>query len=461
MSNYYTLKTAINANIKQNGNQEITGPILNSVLNQMVNILGTGYQFAGVATLDPATEPGTPDAKVFYIANGKGIYTNFGSLEVTEDEVVIFYWDSAWHKVATGIAREEKLTDLEKEVATKQDIIPDLDTIRAGAALGASALHEETDPSVPSWAKEATKPSYTPAEVGAASEEALQSHVSDNIRHITAAERAEWSAKQDALTLTIKDNGNIVLANIQGQSKEFMPATPSGDPMHYAYEAVGAVWNSTGSDIVKTAPWAELADDDADKVVIHKAGHWYLNGLGDLTNDDMRLVYFSLPFNGSYIQGRYYNESTRTIVCTKSNASSFISIPMKVMFRNSKIEVFGNDLSNTLNVNDDMFFAFAFSNIKAILYTISLSSVKVSIEFSPFQTVYSLKYVKLKGLNNSISMITCSLLSSRSILYMIQNENATSAITITLHADAYARAMENADILAALEAHPNVSLASA
>lgn len=113
MSNYNNLKTTIDANIKQNGNQEITGPILNSVLNQMVNILGTGYQFAGVAALDPATDPGTPDAKVFYIANGKGTYTNFGSLEVTEDEVVVLYWDSSWHKVSTGIASQAKLSELE------------------------------------------------------------------------------------------------------------------------------------------------------------------------------------------------------------------------------------------------------------------------------------------------------------------------------------------------------------
>ena len=115
MSNYNNLKTSIDANIKQNGNQEITGPILNSVLNQMVNILGTGYQFAGVATLDPATEPGTPDAKVFYIANGKGTYTNFGGIEVTEDDVVVLYWDTAWHKVATGIASQAKLSELESE----------------------------------------------------------------------------------------------------------------------------------------------------------------------------------------------------------------------------------------------------------------------------------------------------------------------------------------------------------
>lgn len=114
MSEYSSLKATINANIKANNNQEITGSVMNSVLNAMVNTLGAGYQFAGVATT--ATNPGTPDAKVFYIANGKGTYTNFGSLEVTEDEVVVLYWDTAWHKEATGIASQEKLTELESEV---------------------------------------------------------------------------------------------------------------------------------------------------------------------------------------------------------------------------------------------------------------------------------------------------------------------------------------------------------
>ena len=132
MSNYNNLKTSVDANIKQNGNQEITGPILNSVLNQMVNILGAGYQFAGVATLDPATEPGTPDAKVFYIANGKGTYTNFGGIEVTEDEVVVLYYDTAWHKVSTGIATQAKLSELDLEIS---DLVKSYYTEEDGIAL--------------------------------------------------------------------------------------------------------------------------------------------------------------------------------------------------------------------------------------------------------------------------------------------------------------------------------------
>ena len=143
MSNYNSLKTAIDANIKQNGKQEITGPVLNSVLNAMVDTLGAGYQFAGIAVSD--TNPGTPDAKVFYIANGKGAYTNFSGLDVTEDEVVVLYYDTEWHKVSTGIASQAKLSELQTTIDSKQDTISDLDDIREGAALGKTALQEHQD----------------------------------------------------------------------------------------------------------------------------------------------------------------------------------------------------------------------------------------------------------------------------------------------------------------------------
>lgn len=49
----------------------------------------------------------------------------------------------------------------------KQDTISDLDTIRSGAALGATAVQHEVDPTVPAWAKASSKPTYTASEVGA------------------------------------------------------------------------------------------------------------------------------------------------------------------------------------------------------------------------------------------------------------------------------------------------------
>ena len=114
MANYQILKAAIDEKIYENTQQKITGENLNSILNAMVATLGAEYQFAGVATID--TNPETSDAKIFYIANGKGTYTNFGGINVTEDDVVILYYDTSWHKVATGIASQEKLTELDDTV---------------------------------------------------------------------------------------------------------------------------------------------------------------------------------------------------------------------------------------------------------------------------------------------------------------------------------------------------------
>ena len=140
MSNYASLKASINANIKQNGNQEITGQVLNSVLNAMVNTLGAGYQFAGVAT--PASNPGTPDAKLFYIANGKGMYTNFGGIDVTEDEVVILYLDSSWHKVTTGIALKSEIPDISDKA--------DKATTLAGYGIADAYTKNEVDAAISS-----------------------------------------------------------------------------------------------------------------------------------------------------------------------------------------------------------------------------------------------------------------------------------------------------------------------
>lgn len=87
-----------------------SGGIADSI-NKLKN---AGYLYAGIAT--PTTNPGTPEGHVFYIAKGKGTYTNFSGIDVTEDDVVVMYYDTAWHKNATGIASNDTLTKLDKDV---------------------------------------------------------------------------------------------------------------------------------------------------------------------------------------------------------------------------------------------------------------------------------------------------------------------------------------------------------
>jgi len=96
MANYNNLIAAIEGAIKQNGNNEITGNILQGVLKAVVNSLGAGYQFMGVAI--PSTDPGTPDQKVFYFATQEGDYPNFGSIHVDAGELAILKYDSSWSK---------------------------------------------------------------------------------------------------------------------------------------------------------------------------------------------------------------------------------------------------------------------------------------------------------------------------------------------------------------------------
>lgn len=94
MSNYELLKTAIDAVIKANGRAEITGSIMNQTLMAMVNSLGRGYQFIGVAT--PEINPNTPDEKVFYLAMQAGTYTNFGNITLNTG-LTVLKWDGEWH----------------------------------------------------------------------------------------------------------------------------------------------------------------------------------------------------------------------------------------------------------------------------------------------------------------------------------------------------------------------------
>jgi len=99
MGGYNDLKTAIAALIRTNDNQEITGATLQSALLSIINTIGQGSVFKGAATT--STNPGSPDANVFYIAGRPGYYPNF-NLELTAGLHVIENKSGTW--VNTEIA---------------------------------------------------------------------------------------------------------------------------------------------------------------------------------------------------------------------------------------------------------------------------------------------------------------------------------------------------------------------
>lgn len=98
---YQDLIGQINADINTNGNRAITGAKMNSVLNEMVSVLGDGFRIAG--EVYPNSEsPTDPENGMCYIAATSGSYVNFGNIGVNDDEIAFIYYDSdneSWNKM--------------------------------------------------------------------------------------------------------------------------------------------------------------------------------------------------------------------------------------------------------------------------------------------------------------------------------------------------------------------------
>lgn len=112
MGNYEQLKQAVSDVIKKNGNQEITGEIMQNTLLSIISTIGNDATFAGIAV--PETNPGTPDQNVFYIASQPGNYSNFGSIKLVDQVLILTNKNGYWVKFDAGITTEAKVAELEE-----------------------------------------------------------------------------------------------------------------------------------------------------------------------------------------------------------------------------------------------------------------------------------------------------------------------------------------------------------
>ena len=139
---YENLKTAIKQAIKQNGNQEITGNLLQSTLLNIVNTLGADYKFLGFAM--PSTVPPTSEeGRLFYLASGAGEYINFPTTDenthiVTGEGLSIFtkeanseYWKAdILIDIAQELGEAKNKIISQKAVKTELDKKADKETVK-------------------------------------------------------------------------------------------------------------------------------------------------------------------------------------------------------------------------------------------------------------------------------------------------------------------------------------------
>lgn len=135
------------------------------------------------------------------------------------------------------------------------------------------------------------------------------------------------------------------------------------------------------------------------------------------------------------------------------------------------------DTSNVANMGQTFYFCYSLisipqldtskvGNINGMFYSCfslvsipTLDASKFTDTGSMFRQCYSLTHINIKNAKLAYDLSFSSLLSKDSLLYLINNEAATSAITIKLHSYAYERLATDADVVEALTNHPNITLA--
>ena len=264
----------------------------------------------------------------------------------------------------------------------------------------------------------------------------------------------DWVDLGAATTADIQDN------SITAQKLSTDVRTKVENPLRPLYIAAGAEYNDSGADKTKTAPWGET--------VTHKAGHYYLNGLGDITEEQMMKIYNRGYFNDNDIAALGYPglkraNDIRTNLCRTGMWNATLNKYM--CYTNNKIEVLNLHVAinssdsgtMVLTQTENMFYG---ANKLRIIPPACILSAD-TWNSTCFMGCNSLEDVRITKLKSNISFADSSMFSKDSLLYIVQNATTTTAITITLHPDAYVRLADDADIVAALEAQPLISLVSA
>lgn len=192
--------------------------------------------------------------------------------------------------------------------------------------------------------------------------------------------------------------------------------TPSGDTLHYMYVEVGATWN------------------DSTK-------YWELNGLTDITNDEMRLIYSEAWLqSGDLPSCSFTQTSGRTNIskCVYSGWYGFNNVCSGCP--NIEVFVLGKDGGNEDAILSNVYASFRnCPSLHTILGILNVPSVDAEYTF---KNAPALRNVQIKGLSANASFAYSPLLSKESLLYMMDNCASNVSFTITLHPEVYDKCQE-------------------
>lgn len=226
---------------------------------------------------------------------------------------------------------------------------------------------------------------------------------------------------------------------------------------------------STLANIETTSKVGTLRDlyISAGAVYNERTGFYELNGLTDITEEQMRVIYektwgwwLHLPYLNGFgsalprtnipcpdykIIAYASNISIHSIFSTSGNGDNLEVVNLRALYTPT--------IFDEIKIVD---FNWAFQGdkkLREVQGIINVEKAKTNLSIGG-----NIKTINIKNLNTNIRFYNSQRLSKESVLYMINNSAATSAITIGLQQAVYDVMKDDADIIAALAEKTNITL---
>lgn len=439
-SNYYTKSESYSANevdtllrTQRQGQYVVVATLPTASADTMFKIY-----------LIPSTDQQTNNIKDEYITlenNGSYSWEKIGSTSVDLSNYSTTTEMNA--AIATALLNYYAKSEVDTALGNKQDVIQDLAAIRSGAASGATAYQKPINGVPKNDLSESVQTSLNKAET------ALQSH-------------QDISSKEDITNKKTTITGNEL-------SSTYYPTIKAvADYVHQQTAQWGVV--------SQTQTWTQASDGGYDYTMSNPVtgyipqanidlfegagatfnattGYFELNGLTDLSYTEIMSIYQHKAF---FSASELYINCANIRTVFKYSGRAVINNYNSMFEMCTGIEIIvANEYPYYPNTSTYHMF-YNCSKLKFI-GNIIYNSTNLS---NAFTGCYSLERVSIHLLKVNLSLSDSPRLSVTSVKEMITKATNTNAITITLHATAYARAIADSGVQAALEAHPTITLAS-
>lgn len=204
---------------------------------------------------------------------------------------------------------------------------------------------------------------------------------------------------------------------IDAKLSERVPSTPSGSPLHDLFVAAGAVWDTSSKS-------------------------WTVGSVTDISNSVMTRIY-SLShnvLNNSNWDSALYSVDIPVNLPPRKTPNQFtiaINVTARSTFTSSKFKtIYLCPESGVVRFSDCTFLFHGCQQLVSIVGGVTFENKNNK---SALTLCKSLQNIRIQQLRYNVDLKDSPLLTLESFQYLVENATNTSAITVTVHADVYAK----------------------